>query len=151
MEQVAQALKTAMESMDDENLDSVVETISSYTDDNGYYCIPEEIRSVLNAIISIYTPKAPEIQWMPWVTGLDDIIDSENCTWSHDITGERFEEMSLVKGKFPEYANKWADGIYGGSIFDSNGATFETVEGIRGIGYRALIAFDKLGNGAVFF
>jgi len=45
----------------------------------------------------------------------------------------------------------WIEGTYGGYKFQSNKNTiFETESGVRGIGYKAIVAFDSEGNGLLF-
>ena len=71
--------------------------------------------------------------------------------WTHDVTGEIFKFWSKVNLKYPQHAMMWVEGQYGGYKFQSNKNTiFETESGVRGIGYKAIVAFDSEGNGLLF-
>ena len=71
--------------------------------------------------------------------------------WEHDETGEVFTTMFYVEEKYPEFKLKWADGVFGGYECKVGTHSFKTTEGFRGLEYKAVIAFDENGNGAVFF
>lgn len=75
---------------------------------------------------------------------------SSNVAWNHDETGEVYKYFSKVKQKYPVYAMKWSDGIFGGYRFSCENGDFSTEEGVRGIGFKSVIAFDVEGNGLVF-
>lgn len=78
---------------------------------------------------------------------------STDISWTHDETGEAYKLYATIEEKHPEYALQWVEGIYGGYIFEVPkpfNITLKTIEGVRGIGYKAICAFDKEGNGWVF-
>ena len=84
-------------------------------------------------------------------TGNSSMAPPRKATWVHDVTGERFSNMYYLEEKYPQFALKWLDGEFGGYRFVSGPISFKTVQGVRGIGYKAVVAFDGEGFGAVFF
>ena len=110
----------------------------------------DQVIAVLQAIVEIYSKKSPVIEWHTH-SGSLDFTQFLDLVWHHDITGELYDYMYLVEKKYPEHASKWADGKFGGKCFSIGDEQFITSESVRGIGYPAVIAFDKHGNGAVFF
>jgi hypothetical protein len=151
MQQVAEALKALqVDGKWKAEVHGHVEAIVKECEEEDFSMFESEVFVVLNAIISIYSKKAPVIQWHDR-TNDSEFDPNERYEWEHDVTGEVYRQSVTVEGLHPECTNKWADGIYGGYGFDSNGTEFKTTEGVRGIGYKALIAFDCKGVGIVFF
>ena len=151
MEQVAETLRAFKANCSQEEWDEYINLIEEETrDDERIYCFKSEITSVIDSIISVNGKKTPVIEWHDR-TDDSEFEPNEQYDWGHDITGEVFTNSSVVDGVYPDCANKWADGTYSGYCFDSNGTEFKTIDGVRGIGYKALIAFDRKGRGIVFF
>jgi hypothetical protein len=148
MEQVAEALKQLKGGEWDQKMIAKIGT--EIVDHSDVRIFPSQIKEVFDAIISIYGKKSPATEWHN-CTDDSEFDRNELYDWEHDITGEVFTSSSAIEGVYPEYANKWADGTYGGYRFESNGTEFKTINGVRGIGYKALIAFDRNGRGIVFF
>ena len=149
MKQVAEALKQLQVNgeWDQEMIAKIGTEIVDHSDTRIF---PSQIKEVFDAIISLYGKKAPVIEWHNRIDD-SEFEPNEQYDWEHDITGEAFRSSSAVEGLYPDYANKWADGTYGGYCFDSNGTEFKTIDGVKGLGYKALIAFDRKGRGIVFF
>lgn len=109
----------------------------------------DQVIAVLQAIVEIYGKKTPVIKWHDRTdSGL--LVPPQKFDWEHDITGDLYDNMYFLEKRFPEHASKWTDGIFGGNCFKVGDEEFITTEATRGIGYTALIAFDRFGNGAVF-
>lgn len=70
--------------------------------------------------------------------------------WTHDETGEQYKFWSVLVEKYPAHAMNWIDGEFGGYVFSSVEGDFKTLEGVRGIGFKAVLAFDSEGTGFVF-
>jgi len=148
MEQVAEALKQLR--VNNKWNQEFIDAIEEECDCEDINIWQSEIESVLNAIISIYEKKAPIIEWHAHNTPVA-FTPPVDLVWNHDVTGELYDYMYFVVNKFPEHANKWTDGKFGGKCFEIGDEQFITTEGVRGIGYKAVIAFDENGNGIVFF
>lgn len=124
------------------------------------YALPEEVEAItikgtsFFKVAQTWMGNSPVVFPKPVIwhdrTGQSLFLPGERYTWDHDVTGEKYNNMYLLKDQYPQYASKWADGLFGGNCFESNGLQFKTTLGVRGIDYKAVIAFDKLGNGAVF-
>jgi len=152
MEQVAEALKAIKFANPDQNgwtfnYDMLKEVAHHASDED---LSMEEVESVLLRIIDLYAKKAPVTEWHNR-TEDSEFEPNEQYEWEHDITGEVYRESVTIEGVYPNHANKWTDGTYGGYCFESNGVEFKTTEGVRGIEYKALVAFDRKGRGIVFF
>lgn len=83
----------------------------------------------------------------PWATP-----NPTGFNWKHDETGERFDFHGEVGGLYPQYSMLWTEGEFGAYTFieDGTGEEFSITPGVRGIGFRAVIAFDSLGKGLIF-
>lgn len=97
-----------------------------------------------------FLPKNDSVIWNDR-TGNSSMAPPRRTTWVHDVTGERFSQMYYLEEKYPEFALKWIDGEFGGYHFVSGTVSFKTIQGVRGFGYKAVVAFDGEGFGAVFF
>lgn len=90
---------------------------------------------------------------MPKRIGNPDLFSNYDLTkiiWTHDITEEKYSYCSKVSTIHPVYSMCWCDGTVGGYDFECEYGRFQLEEGIRGIGFKAVIAFDFQGNGIVF-
>lgn len=84
----------------------------------------------------------------------DDVIPQHEAihySWVHDINGNKFEDGTIVLETLPQFANHWFDSIYGGNVVefkDDEGNQYEvtTEDGVKGIGYYGVIAFDSEGK-----
>lgn len=150
MEQVAEALKQFKLFAPIDVWDHVLGELSAKTEANDEFCLDREVEAVLNAIIDLYEKKAPASEWHNR-TDDSEFEPNEQYEWEHDITGEVYRDSATVEGVYPDHANKWMDGTFGGYCFESNGVEFKTTSGVRGMGYKALVAFDRKGRGIVFF
>lgn len=74
----------------------------------------------------------------------------DNRGWEHDVTGEIYEYITTIIDPIPQHAGHWYDGIYGGHIVEIGDETFTTVDSVRGIGFKVVVAFDLEGFGVVF-
>jgi hypothetical protein len=77
--------------------------------------------------------------------------EAVHYTWEHDVTGQKFNESVLVIETLPQFANHWFDSIYGGYVVefkddDGNPHEVTTEDGVKGMGYRGVIAFDAEGK-----
>jgi len=152
MEQVAEALKQLQVNGEwNFDLSDFLDKIrTNVYDQNGLYFSETDVMATLDAIVEIYGKKTPVIEWHDR-SGVGIFEPGEQYEWEHDVTGDIFIESSVLTETYPQFANKWTDGIFGGNIFESCGMEFRTTGTIRGIGYKAVIAFDENGNGIVFF
>lgn len=150
MEQVAEALKALQSNgLWKAGVVTVIANIVDEIEEKTPLSIDDEqVLATLNAIISIYGTKSSATQWHDHDSEFDP---NQKYDWEHDITGELYKSSAIVDDLYPQYANKWADGVYGGYFFDSNGTKFRTLSGVRGMGYKAIVAFDRNGRGIVFF
>lgn len=143
MKQVAEALKRLRPDYrwDEEFIQSILNHDEDLWED--------DILAVLNAIIEVCDTKSLSIKWNersgrhPWEPG-------KRYMWEHDVTGERFMDSFPLTKTYPQFAGKWVDGLFGGNVFETCGVEFNTETTIRGIGYKAVLAFDLSGNGIVF-
>lgn len=72
-------------------------------------------------------------------------------TWEHDLTQEWLKTCLHVREKYPDLALTWADCEFGAyRATTKDGKEFEVFQGVRGIGYKGVIAFDSEGYGCVF-
>jgi len=124
------------------------------------YSLPEEVEAItikgtsFFKISQTWMGNSPVAFPKPTIwysrTGETLFTPPKRYSWTHDVTGEKYNDMFFLEKQYPEYALKWADGIFGGYVFEVGHLQFKTTEGVRGMDYKAVIAFDKLGNGAVF-
>lgn len=60
-------------------------------------------------------------------------------------------QWSEVEASYPQFAMMWEEGTFGGYEFQTkSGLIFKMTEGVRGMGYEGVIAFDSNGNGIIF-
>lgn len=153
MEQVAEALKAIRPEdgrwgkSENSFIGKIITEANNWIDRD---LMEDEIEAVLDAIIEIYEKKAPVVGWHSR-TDDSEFEPNKQYEWEHDITGEVYRYSVTVEGVYPNHANKWMDGTFGGYGFYSNGIEFKTTSGVRGLGYKALVAFDRNGRGIVFF
>lgn len=76
--------------------------------------------------------------------------NKDKLTWTHDVTGEIYKFWSEVQTDHPAYSMCWCEGEFGAYLFTSEFGSFEAEEGVRGIGYKAILAFDSNGKGIIF-
>ncbi len=75
---------------------------------------------------------------------------NSNLVWKHDVTGEKYKLWGELTRRYPKFSMTWTDGKYGGNVFSCKKEFFYTLDAVRGIGYKAVLAFDSEGTGFVF-